>query len=121
MNNSINIPEYEVSQFNRALKEVIEKLNEQTEEVNDEPETIISTTISDLEDASEQWSEIHFRNHLLKALQNFKDWVYDLEIGDRAMALMQVNRLYQSLKLELIPLKKIKIEALAVSKTWERL
>lgn len=98
------------------LKEVIEKLNEQTEEVNDEPETIISTTISDLEDASEQWSEIHFRNHLLKALQNFKDWVYDLEIGDRAMALMQVNRLYQSLKLELIPLKKIKIEALAVSK-----
>ena len=89
-----------------VLKEVIEKLNEQTEELDGEPETIIATTVMDLEDAADQWSEIHFKNHLLKALQNFKDWVYDLDIKDRAMALMQMNRLNQSLSLELIPLKR---------------
>ncbi len=88
-----------------VLKEVIEKLNEQTEELDGEPESIIATTVMDLEDAADQWSEIHFKNHLLKALQNFKDWVYDLAIKDRAMALMQVNRLNQSLSLDLIPLK----------------
>ena len=99
-----------------VLKEVIEKLNEQTEDLDGEPETIIATTVMDLEDAADQWSEIHFKNHLLKALQNFKDWVYDLDIKDRAMALMQVNRLNQSLSLELIPLKEVETEARSIAK-----
>lgn len=98
------------------LSEVISKLLILEETLEGEDETIIATTILDLEDAAEQSSDLLFKNELLKALQNFKDWIFDLTFSSRTMALMEINRLNQSLDLPLFHLKEEVTKTLSVSK-----
>nr|WP_193743781.1 N-6 DNA methylase [Nonlabens ulvanivorans] len=98
------------------LSEVISKLLILEETLEGEDETIIATTILDLEDAAEQTSNLRFKNELLKALQNFKDWIFDLTFSSRTMALMEINRLNQSLDLPLFHLKEEVAKTLSVSK-----
>ena len=98
------------------LREVISKLVTLEETLQGEDETIISTTILDLEDAQEQSSNLRFKNELLKALQNFKDWIFDLTFSSRTMALMEINRLNQSLELPLFHLKEEVPKTLSISK-----
>lgn len=98
------------------LSEVISKLSILEETLEGEDETIIATTILDLEDALEQSSNLRFKNELLKALQNFKDWIFDLTFSSRTMALMEINRLNQSLDLPLFHLKEEIPKTLSVSK-----
>ena len=98
------------------LNEVISKLVILEETLEGEDETILATTILDLEDAQEQSSELRFKNELLKALQNFKDWIFDLTFSTRTMALMEINRLNQSLDLPLFHLKEEVPKTLSVSK-----
>ena len=98
------------------LREVISKLVTLEETLQGEDETIIATTILDLEDAQEQSSNLRFKNELLKALQNFKDWIFDLTFSTRTMALMEINRLNQSLDLPLFHLKEEVAKTLSISK-----
>ena len=98
------------------LNEVLSKLVILEETLEGEDETIIATTILDLEDAAEQSSDLRFKNELLKALQNFKDWIFDLTFSSRTMALMEINRLNQSLDLPLFHLKEEVAKTLSVSK-----
>lgn len=98
------------------LSEVISKLVILEESLEGEDETIIATTILDLEDATQQSSDLRFKNELLKALQNFKDWIFDLTFSTRTMALMEINRLNQSLDLPLFHLKEEVPKTLSVSK-----
>ena len=98
------------------LSEVINKLGIIEDTLEGEDETIIATTILDLEDAQEQSSDLRFKNELLKALQNFKDWIFDLTFSSRTMALIEINRLNQSLELPLFHLKEEVPKTLSVSK-----
>lgn len=98
------------------LSEVISKFVILEDTLKGEDETIIATTILDLEDAAEQSSDLRFKNELLKALQNFKDWIFDLTFSSRTMALMEINRLNQSLDLPLFHLKEEIAKTLSVSK-----
>lgn len=98
------------------LNEVIEKLIILENTLEGEDETIIATTILDLEDAAAQSSKIHFKNELLKALQNLKDWIFDLSFSNRTMALMEINRLNKSLDLPFFNLKEDIPKTLSVSK-----
>lgn len=98
------------------LNEVIGKLAILEDRLEGEDETIIATTILDLEDAAEQSSNLRFKNELLKALQNFKDWIFDLTFSTRTMALMEINRLNQSLELPFFYLKEDVPKTLSVSK-----
>ncbi|WP_282068565.1 N-6 DNA methylase [Olleya namhaensis] len=98
------------------LNEVIGKLTILGNRLEDEDETIIATTVLDLEDAAEQSSDLCFKNELIKALQNFKDWIFDLTFSSRTMALMEINRLNQSLDLPLFHLKEEVAKTLSVSK-----
>lgn len=98
------------------LNEVIEKLIILENTLEGEDETIIATTILDLEDAATQSSNVHFRNELLKALQNFKDWIFDLSFSKRTMALMEINRLNKSLDLPFYNLKEDIPKTLSISK-----
>jgi hypothetical protein len=98
------------------LYEVIGKLAILEDRLEGEDETIIATTILDLEDAAEQSSNLRFKNELLKALQNFKDWIFDLTFSTRTMALMEINRLNQSLELPFFYLKEDVPKTLSVSK-----
>lgn len=98
------------------LSEVIDKLQEFEETLEGEEETIIATTILDFEDAASQKSNLRFRNELLKALQNFKDWIFHLTFSSRAMALMQINRLNQSLDLPFFQLTEKKVEQRSIPK-----
>ena len=98
------------------LNEVLSKLVILEDTLEGEDETIIATTILDLEDAKEQSSDLRFKNELLKALQNFKDWIFDLTFSTRTMALMEINRLNQSLELPLFHLKEAIPKTLSLSK-----
>jgi len=98
------------------LNEVIEKLIIIENTIEDEDETIIATTILDFEDAAAQSSKVHFINELLKALQNFKDWIYDLSFSTRTMALIEINRLNKSLDLPFFNLKEDIPKTLSISK-----
>ena len=98
------------------LNEVIEKLIILENTLEGEDETIIATTILDLEDAAAQSSKVHFKNELLKALQNFEDWIYDLSFSTRTAALMEINRLNKSLDLPFFNLKEDIPKTLSVSK-----
>jgi hypothetical protein len=98
------------------LNEVLSKLVILENTLDGEEETIIATTILDLEDAAEQSSNLRFKNELIKALQNFKDWIYDLTFSTRTMALMEINRLNRSLDLPFFSLKEEVPKTLSVSK-----
>jgi len=98
------------------LNEVIPKLRSIEETLDGEDETILATSVMDFEDALEQTGHTRFENELFKALQNFQDWMYDLKFETRTMALMEVNRLNQSLDLPLFALKKDTPKSLSVSK-----
>ncbi len=98
------------------LNEVIGKLAILEDRLEGEDETIIATTILDLEDAAQQSSNLRFKNELLKALQNFKDWLFDLTFSTRTMALMEINRLNQSLELPFFYLKEDVPKTLSVPK-----
>jgi hypothetical protein len=98
------------------LIEVIGKLAILEDKLKGEDETIIATTILDLEDAAEQSSKLRFKNELLKALQNFKDWIFDLTFSTRTMALMEINRLNQSLELPFFYLKEEVPKTLSIPK-----
>ncbi len=98
------------------LNEVINKLRKVEEALDGEDETILATSVMDFEDAIEQTGNTRFENELFKALQNFQDWMYDLTFETRTMALMEVNRLNQSLNLPLFALKKDVPKSLSVSK-----
>ncbi|MGB1284363.1 MAG: hypothetical protein ACPG44_07850, partial [Polaribacter sp.] len=98
------------------LNEVIGKLAILEDRLEGEDETIIATTILDLEDAAQQSSNLRFKNELLKALQNFKDWIFDLTFSTRTMALMEINRLNQSLELPFFYLKEDAPKTLSVPK-----
>jgi hypothetical protein len=99
-----------------VLNEVINKLRKVEETLDGEDETILATSVMDFEDALEQTGHTRFENKLLKALQNFQEWMYDLKFETRKIALMEVNRLNQSLGLPLFALKKDVLKALSVSK-----
>ena len=99
-----------------VLNEVIEKLIILEDLLEGEDETIIATTILDFEDAAAQSNKVHFKNELLKALQNFKDWIFDLSFSNRTMALMEINRLNKSLDLPLFNLKEDVPKTLSISK-----
>ncbi|WP_029209434.1 N-6 DNA methylase [Aquimarina agarilytica] len=76
---------------------VIETLEELEKNLEGEAETIIATTINDLEEALEQTRELPFKNHLNKAVLIFKDWVNDLDADTRLIATVAMSKLTQLL------------------------
>lgn len=76
---------------------VIEDLEKLEQTLEGEAETIIATTIIDLEEALEQTLERPFKNHLHKAILIFKDWVSDLDADNRLIASAAMSELTQFL------------------------
>ncbi len=98
------------------LNEVISNLRKIEETLEGEDESILATSVMDFEDAIAQTGHTRFENNLLKALQNFQYWMYDLTFELRIIILKEINRLNQSLDLPFFPLKKDTPESLSVSK-----
>ncbi len=76
---------------------IIETLEEVEQNLDGEAETIIATTINDLEEALEQTRELPFKNNLNKAILIFKDWVNDLDADTRLIATVAMSKLTQLL------------------------
>ena len=95
---------------------VIETLEEAEQNLDGEAETIIATTINDLEEALEQTRELPFKNNLNKAILIFKDWVNDLDADTRLIATVAMSKLTQLLDGTAIDSKNSKDESLVTIK-----
>ncbi len=91
------ITETPPNEFREVTVLVIHELEELEQKLKGEAETIIATTINDLEDALEQVREIPFKNHLQKAILIYKDWVNDLDADTRLIASASMSKLTQLL------------------------
>ncbi|TGV03588.1 N-6 DNA methylase [Flavivirga rizhaonensis] len=89
--------EIETLKLRETLNEVIGELLTLEETLEGESETIIGTTLFDLEEAAEEQNDIHFKTLLLKSIQLFKDWVDDLDAPSRLIAIASMSKLTQLL------------------------
>lgn len=110
------VEETDISKLRATLGEVIAELLTLEETLEGESETIISTTLFDLEEAYEELNETHFKNQLLKSIQLFKDWVDDLDAKPRLIAIASMSKLTQLLDGNTIPEEKKKPKVKAVPK-----
>ncbi|WP_430409216.1 N-6 DNA methylase [Kordia sp.] len=80
-------------ELHHELQEVISEFISIEDDLIGEQETIIATTIHDLEAVSEISDETKFINELHKSIESFKDWVSDLEPELRDQSAILINRL----------------------------
>ena len=109
------IDETDISKLRLTLNNVITELLTLEETLERESETIIGTTLFDLEEAAEEQDDIQFKNQLLKSIQLFKDWVVDLDDASRLKAVASISKLTQLLDGTTIE-EKQKIIGKAISK-----
>jgi len=93
-----------ISQLRYELTEVITGLLAVEDRLEGEQETIIGTTVFDLEEAEEEKNESKFIAHLQLSIQSYKDWVYDLDMPTRAITTALINQLTLVLDGTTIPL-----------------
>ncbi|WP_346881274.1 N-6 DNA methylase [uncultured Algibacter sp.] len=108
--------ETDTSKLRTTLDEVISELLLLEETLEGESETIIGTTLFDLEEAVEEQDETQFKNQLLKSIQLFKDWVDDIDAKHRLVAIASMNKLTQLLDGTSIKEEKKQKKSKAVSK-----
>lgn len=90
-------PQPEPNLLRKTTVSVIEDLEKLEQTLEGEAETIIGTTVMDLEEALEQTRELSFKNYLHKAILIFKDWVTDLNADNRLIASAAMSELTQFL------------------------
>lgn len=110
------IEETPISKLRLTLDEVIAELLTLEDILEGESETIIGTTLFDLEEAVEERDDIHFKNQLLKSIQLFKDWADDLDAKPRLIAIASMSKLTQLLDGNTISEEKSKHKVKAISK-----
>ncbi|WP_046756614.1 Eco57I restriction-modification methylase domain-containing protein [Kordia jejudonensis] len=88
------------SEIRHLLSDVISELLTLSNDLTGEDETIISTTIFDLEKAQDQDDEQKLLIQLELALSSFKDWVFDLREGTSVKTTKIISRLINALKNE---------------------
>jgi len=106
----------EISILRSTLQEVIGELLTLEETLAGEAETIIGTTLFDLEEALEEQDETKFQNLLKNSTRLFRDWAYDLDDSARIIALKSINKLIQLMGGSKIPTEKEKEVGLSVPK-----
>ncbi|MEQ3656489.1 MAG: N-6 DNA methylase [Dokdonia sp.] len=97
--------EIQTAQIRSTLSEVITEFLNLEQELEGEDETIIATSLFDLEEAQEQQSDDDFLSAVKNSLRLLKDWIYDLEFKTKVRVLMSVNKLNQVLELPLFPIE----------------
>ena len=112
----VEIPEEKKDsiQFRLILADVISGLITIEDKLSGEQETIIATTIHDLEEAEEQYEEKKFLKQLEASIVSFKDWVSDLEPKIRDESVRLINQLITGLGGQRIALKSEKSSLVTV-------
>ena len=92
--------------YDEVLNEVISELLQLEEKAKGESETIIGTTLFDLEEALEQTNILAAQKLIDIAVENFKNWVYDLDDTVRSPSISAINKLVIAKGEALIPFQE---------------
>ncbi len=96
----------EISQLRTALNEVISELLQLEEKASGESEIIIGTTLFDLEEALEQTDILEAQKLIDIAVENFKNWAYDLDDTIKNPSITAFNKLVIAKGEALIPFQE---------------
>lgn len=112
------VSQQETTTIQVTLNEVISELLQLEEKVTGESETIIGTTLFDLEDALEQTEVIEKEKLVGVAIENFRNWAHDLDDDVKNSSITSMNKLILSKGGELIPFqeKEVSPDVKSISK-----
>lgn len=99
-----------------ALSEVISELLTLEDTLEGESETIIGSTLFELEEADQEQDETKFKGLIEKSIRLFRDWVDDLDASSRSTAMASMNKLTRLLDGDSIPEEKEKPKGKTIEK-----
>lgn len=99
-----------------TLREVISELLLLEDQLEGESESIIGSTLFDLEEAAEELNGTDLKNKLNTSIQLFKDWVNDLDVSSRQASTASMSKLTHLLDGSLISSEKKTVIEKAIAK-----